>query len=106
MTITASLRAGTNPAKVIRATSISAPVSWSPSSLVFTLDPTDPNTSGLATGSLGINIGYLPDSGQWKITQGTKHYNYTYLQVTSTAPITGLTFIGASRPTSGPRRSC
>jgi len=69
---------------------------WSPASLTFQLDPTDPNNAGIATGALGANIGYLTATGQWKITQGSGVYAYSYLQITSTQPITGLTFLGAS----------
>jgi len=69
---------------------------WSPTSLSFQLDPADPNNAGIATGSPGINIGYFSDTGTWKISQGNNLYNYSYVQVSSTAPITGLTFVGAS----------
>jgi FG-GAP-like repeat/ASPIC and UnbV len=95
ITISASLRAGSNPQGDPKNINIGSS-RWSPTSLVITLDSTDHNNWGIATGSLGINIGYLPDTGQWKISQGAPGYNYTYLQVTSTAPITGLTFLGAS----------
>ena len=95
ITISASLRAGSDPQGDPKYIDIGSS-SWSPTSLVFTLDSTNHNNWGIATGSLGINIGYLPDTGQWKISQGAPGYNYTYLQVTSTAPITGLTFLGSS----------
>jgi hypothetical protein len=69
---------------------------WSPTSLTFQLDPADPNNAGIATGALGLNIGYLTDTGQWEISQGSGVYAYSYVQASSTAPITGLTFLGAS----------
>jgi hypothetical protein len=69
---------------------------WRPSSLQFTLDSTDPNNWGIGTGSPGINIGYLPDTGEWEISQGNAHVGASYVQVGSTDEITGLTFIGAS----------
>jgi ASPIC and UnbV/FG-GAP-like repeat len=69
---------------------------YHPSSLTFQLDPADPNNAGVLTGSTGINIGYSPDTGTWTISQGNTVYNYSYVQVTSTLPISGLTFYGAS----------
>jgi hypothetical protein len=73
---------------------------WSPASLTFNLDPTDPNNAGIATGALGMNIGFLPGQngapGQWKISQGNNVYSYSYIQVSSTQPITNLAFFGAS----------
>lgn len=69
---------------------------WSPTSLTFTLDPADPNNAGIATGAYGLNIGYLTATGQWEISQGNNGYSYSYIQASSTAPITGLTFFGAS----------
>jgi hypothetical protein len=105
LTVTASLRAGQvnndpladgDPSYIDVGTS-----QWSPTTLTFQLDSTDPNNAGIATGSPGINVGYLPDTGQWEITQGTNKYEYTYLQITSTAPITELTFFGASGPDLG-----
>jgi|KBSMisStaDraftv2_1062788.scaffolds.fasta_scaffold59550_2 hypothetical protein len=110
ITVTASLRAGQvandplqdgDPSLIDVGTS-----QWSPTTLTFQLDPADPNNAGIATGSPGINIGYVPDDSQpgtfmWKITQGTTKYEYTYLQITSTATITGLTFFGASGPDLG-----
>ncbi len=105
LTITASLRAGQvsndplqdgDPAYIDIGTS-----QWSPTSLTFQVDSHDPNSAGIATGSAGINIGYLTDSGMWKISQGTPKYEYTYLQITASAPITELTFYGASGPDIG-----
>ena len=67
-----------------------------PAGIVFQLDPADPNNAGVVAGSDGINIGYSPDTGTWTISQMNKQWNYSYLQVTSTQPISGLTFYGAS----------
>jgi ASPIC/UnbV protein/VCBS repeat protein len=67
-----------------------------PSSLTFQLDPADPNNTGFVSRSDGINIGYTPATGTWKVSQANTFYNYSYLQVTSTQPISGLTFFGAS----------
>ncbi len=67
-----------------------------PDSIVFQLDPADPNNAGVVSGSDGVNIGYSPETGTWTISQVNKVWNYSYLQVTSTQPITGLTFYGAS----------
>ena len=76
---------------------------WSPTSLQFTLDSTDPNNSGIGVGSPGINIGYLPATGEWQITQGNTHVGASYVQVASTTEITGLTFLGASASDFGVR---
>ena len=100
LTVTASLRAG----KIANDPKFEGdPVyidigsgQWSPTSLTFQLDPNDPNNWGIATGSPGINIGYFPDTGTWEISQGNDRYNYSYAQVTSTAPITELAFFGSS----------
>jgi hypothetical protein len=69
---------------------------WSPTNLTFTLDPTDPNNAGIGTRAAGFNIGYLTATGQWQISQGSGVYAYSYIQITSTQPISGLTFFGAS----------
>ncbi len=100
LTITASLRAGINssdpqyegdPNYIYIGNS-----NYHPSALTFQLDPADANNAGVQAGSLGINIGYTPATNTWTISQGNKSYNYTYLQVTSTQAISGLTFYGAS----------
>jgi hypothetical protein len=67
-----------------------------PGGLTFQLDPADSTNTGVVSGSDGINIGYTPATGTWKISQANSFYNYSYLQVTSTQPISGLTFFGAS----------
>ncbi len=67
-----------------------------PSDINFQVDPADPNNAGIGVSSDGINIGYSPDTGTWTVSQGNNQYAYTYLQVTSTQPISGLTFYGAS----------
>jgi hypothetical protein len=69
---------------------------WSPTSLSFQLSSSDTRNWGIGSGSPGLNIGYLPSTGQWRITQGAGGYKYSYLQVASTASITGLAFQGAS----------
>ena len=76
-------------------------VQWSPSSLTFQLSSNDSRNWGIASGSPGLNIGYLPASGEWRITQGAGGYKYSYLQVASTAAITDLSFQGASREDGG-----
>ena len=69
---------------------------WSPTNLVFQLK-SDSSVWGIASGSPGLNIGYLPATGEWQISQGnTAAYTYSYVQVASSEPITGLTFSGAS----------
>jgi hypothetical protein len=70
---------------------------YHPASLNFQLDPANPKNAGMVKSSDGINIGYTAATGTWKITQANTFYNYSYLQVTSTQPIAGLTFSGASR---------
>ncbi len=70
--------------------------SYNPSSLNFRLDPANPNNAGIVGASTGITIGYTPSSHTWTVTQDDDVYNYSYLQVTSTQQITGLTFHGAS----------
>lgn len=69
---------------------------YHPSGLIFQLDPAFAKNSGVVSSSEGINIGYTTSTGTWKISQANSIYNYSYLQVTSTQPITGLTFSGAS----------
>jgi FG-GAP-like repeat/ASPIC and UnbV len=69
---------------------------WSPSSLVFKLSNTDSRVWGIGSGSAGLNIGYLPATGEWKIVQGSAAYSASYVQVASTASITQLTYAGAS----------
>jgi hypothetical protein len=100
LTISASLRSGSNsndpqyegdPAYIYVGSN-----NHHPSALVFTLDPADANNAGVVAGSNGINIGYSPNTGTWTISQGNNVYNYSYLQVTSTQSIAGLTFFGAS----------
>ena len=93
ITLTASLRAGSDPQGDPAYIDIGSS-GWSPSSLQVVLDPNDVLNQGIATGSPGINIGYLTATGQWKITQLTTQYDYTYVQVSSTAPITELVFVG------------
>ena len=68
-----------------------------PASLNFQLDPANPKNAGIVSKSDGINIGYTAATNTWKISQANTFYNYSYVQVTSTQPISGLTFSGASR---------
>jgi hypothetical protein len=105
LTLSASLSAGTNldpqgnPAYIDIGS-----LQWSPAGLVFQLRKDDSRNWGIAAGSLGLNIGYLPATGEWKISQGnTAAYTYSYVQVASTEPITGLTFSGASEADRGMR---
>ena len=100
LTVTASLRSGMNsndpqyegdPAFIYIGNS-----NYHPSALTFQLDPADPNNAGVQAGSLGINIGYTPATSTWTISQGNRYYNYSYVQLTSTQSINGLTFYGAS----------
>ena len=58
------------------------------------------DNAGIGSGSPGFNMGYLA-SGEWQIVQGNSAYSYSYVQVTSTAPITDLTFTGASASDKG-----
>ncbi len=67
-----------------------------PSSLTFQLDPAETTNAGIVSNSDGINIGYTPATGTWTVSQANTFYNYSYLQVTSTQPISGLTFNGSS----------
>ena len=69
---------------------------YHPTSLVFQLDPANPKNAGVLASSPGLNIGYTRATGTWTVTQSNNMYNYSYLQVTSTSTISGLTFIGAS----------
>jgi hypothetical protein len=69
---------------------------WSPASLVFQLSPTDTRTWGIGAGSPGLNIGYLPSTGEWKIVQGSSSYSAAYVQVASTSSISSLAYAGAS----------
>lgn len=70
---------------------------WSPASLSFQLSSGDSRNWGIGSGSPGLNIGYLPATGEWRVTQGAGGYKYSYLQVASSAAITDLRFHGASR---------
>ena len=74
---------------------------YHPGSLTFQLDPAFAKNGGIVSKSDGINIGYTAATGTWKISQANTFYNYSYLQVTSTQPISGLTFFGASRSDQG-----
>jgi hypothetical protein len=83
LTLSASLSAGTdlapqgNPAYIDIGS-----IKWSPASLVFQLSKGDSRNWGIAAGSLGLNIGYLPATGEWKISKGNSAgYTYTYVQV-------------------------
>ena len=69
---------------------------YHPGSLTFQLDPANASNAGIVSSSDGINIGYAPATGTWTVTQANNFYNYSYLQVTSTAMVSNLTFIGAS----------
>jgi hypothetical protein len=105
LTVTVSMRAGQvsneppnngNPAYIHIGSS-----PWSPTSLTFQLDPTDANNAGITLNTMGVSIGYLSGTAQWEISQGSSQYTNSYVQVTSTAPITGLAFFGASGPDLG-----
>ncbi|MFO1468541.1 MAG: CRTAC1 family protein [Steroidobacteraceae bacterium] len=95
LTITASLRAGSDPEGYPGYIDVGS-FNWSPSALTFTLDPANSITWGLNSGSPGFNMGYDRNTGTWTIQQGNRSYNYSYIQVSSSEPITDLTFIGAS----------
>lgn len=97
VTITASLSAGTDAQGDPAYIDIGS-AQWSPSSLTFQLSRDDSRNVGIGSGSPGINVGYLPATGEWKITQGGGGggFRHSYLQVRSSAQITGLTFSGAS----------
>lgn len=96
LTITASLSAGSDaqgdPAYIDVGSA-----QWSPASLTFQLSRDDSRNWGIGSGSPGINVGYLPATGEWKITQGGGGgFRHSYLQVRSSAQVTGLIFGGAS----------
>jgi hypothetical protein len=96
VTVTASTSFGSNPEGDPAGIDIGS-AAWSPGSLVFQLSRADSRNWGIATGAPGFNVGYLSATDQWKIAQGNNgSFTYSYVQVTSTAPITGLTFAGAS----------
>jgi hypothetical protein len=69
---------------------------WSPTSLTFTLRPDDPLNRGIMTGSRGINVGYMTETGEWVVSQGSSRHHYAYVQVSSTTPITAWVFKGSS----------
>ena len=100
LTVSASLRAGSDPQGNPAYIDIGS-TSWSPTTLTFDLSKDDPINAGIGSGSPGFNMGYLAASGEWQIVQGTSAYSYSYVQVTSTAPITDLTFTGASASDKG-----
>jgi hypothetical protein len=100
VTITASVSSGVDPQGDPAAIDIGS-TRWSPASLVFQLNRTDSRTWGIGTGAPGFNVGYLTATGQWKIAQGNSGYGYSYVQVSSTAPITALTFAGSSEADRG-----
>jgi hypothetical protein len=95
LTLTVSTRAGVDPQGDPKNIDIGS-INWSPTSLQFTLDPADPRNAGIGTGASGINVGYLAETGEWEVLQSYSKYDYSYVQVASTAEITGLTFFGAS----------
>src|SRR5262249_29908300 len=70
---------------------------YHPASLNFQLDPANAKNGGMVAKSDGINIGYTAATNTWKISQANTFYNYSYVQVSSTQPISGLTFLGASK---------
>ncbi len=57
----------------------------------------DTRNWGIGTRSPGLNIGYQPGTGEWTISQGNNAYNASYVQVSSSAPITNLVYAGASK---------
>jgi hypothetical protein len=97
LNIVASLSTGTNPEGDPGSIDIGAGL-WSPTSLSFQLSSADSRNWGIGSGSPGINVGYLRETGQWKIEQGGAGFKYSYLQVRSTAAITDLQFRGATAP--------
>ena len=88
VTFTVSLSNGTDPQGDPVYIDIGSSL-WSPSSLVFQLSSGDSRNWGIGSGSPGINIGYLSGTGEWKIAQGGSGFKYSYVQVSSTASITG-----------------
>jgi hypothetical protein len=97
LTIVASLSTGNTPEGDPASIDIGSGL-WSPTSLTFQLSPIDSRNWGIGAGSPGINVGYLRDTGLWKIEQGGAGFKYSYLQVSSSAPITDLQFRGATAP--------
>jgi FG-GAP-like repeat/ASPIC and UnbV len=95
ITVSASLSTGTDPQGDPAYIDIGS-IQWSPSTLVFPLSSAYYQNWGIATGSQGINIGYLTDTGEWEIRQGGSGFKYAYVQVSSTTSISNLTFDGSS----------
>ena len=95
VTFKASLSTGTSPEGDPASIDIGAAL-WSPGSLVFQLSAGDSRNWGIGTNSPGLNIGYLSGTGEWKVAQAGGGFKYSYVQVSSTAPISGLRFEGAS----------
>ena len=95
ITIAASLQAGEAPEGDPAYIDIGS-AQWSPGSLVFQLSMSDARNWGIGTRSPGLNIGYQPGTGEWTISQGNNAYNASYVQVSSSAPITNLVYAGAS----------
>jgi hypothetical protein len=101
LSIVAALNAGTDldgsPANIDIGSA-----KWSPASLTFQLSSADSRNWGIGSGSPGLNIGYLPSTGEWRITQSGGGFKNTYLQVGSTTTISDLSVQGASPPSYAP----
>jgi hypothetical protein len=96
LSIVAALNAGTAALQGDAAYIDIGSVKWSPTSLTFQLSSTDSRNWGIGSGSAGLNIGYLPSTGEWRITQSAGGYKNAYLQVASTTAISDLAVHGAS----------
>ncbi len=100
VTFTASHSEGCNPSGCTQYIDIGS-VEYSPSSLTFTLDPSNSVNWGIGSGARALNIGYEPGTGVWTIkseSETQSGYEYIYFSADSTQPITELTFTGSSAP--------
>jgi hypothetical protein len=102
LTLTVSIEAGVPPQGDPAYVDVGA-AAWSPTGLTFQLDPSDSRTWGIASGSPGLNIGYFPATGEWRIVSDGNQFAYAYLQVQSTASITNLAVQGATEADRGYR---
>jgi len=89
ITVTASLRAGDPADGDPRYIDIGSG-GYSPAELSFTLDPANSANHGIDTDAEGINIGFDNSTNTWQIRQDGGEYNYSYLIVESTEPMTNV----------------
>ena len=70
---------------------------YSPSTLEFTLDPSESRNWGIKDTAIGLNIGFDEATGVWRISQNGNAYRYAFAYVVSDQPITNLVFNGANQ---------